>query len=127
MRYMLLIYNEEASWGAMSEQEQGRIFGEYMAYTEDIQANGQHLAGDPLQPIATATTVRVRDGKTLTTDGPFAETKEQLGGYYIVEAKDLDEAIALAARIPGAYYGSVEVRPIWEVGDISTPVQKAAQ
>ncbi len=116
MRYMLLIYNDEASWDAMSEQEQGQIFGEYMAYTEDIKANGQHLAGDPLQPIATATTVRVRDGQTLTTDGPFAETKEQLGGYYIVEVADLDQAIALAARIPGARHGSVEVRPIWEVG-----------
>jgi hypothetical protein len=116
MRYMLLIYSEEAAWAAMSEEEQGKAFGEYMAFTEDIKANGKHLAGDPLQPIATATTVRVRDGKTLTTDGPFAETKEQLGGYYMVDAADLDEAIALAARIPGARYGSVEVRPIWEVG-----------
>jgi hypothetical protein len=116
MRYMLLIYNEEAAWAAMSEEEQGKVFGAYMTYTEEIKSEGKHLAGDPLQPIATATTVRVRDGKTLTTDGPFAETKEQLGGYYIVEAADLDEALALAARIPGAHYGSVEVRPIWEVG-----------
>jgi hypothetical protein len=116
MRYMLLIYNEEASWDAMSEAEQGKVFQDYMSYTEDIKTNGQHLAGDPLHPVATATTVRVRDGKTLTTDGPFAETKEQLGGYYLVEAKDLDEAIALAARVPGAHYGSVEVRPVWEVG-----------
>jgi hypothetical protein len=114
MRYMLLIYNEEASWGAMSEQEQGRIFGEYMAYTEDIQANGQHLAGDPLQPIATATTVRVRDGKTLTTDGPFAETKEILGGYYLVDVPSLDEALAWAERCPGAQFGTIEVRPLME-------------
>jgi len=116
MRYMLLIYNEEAAWAAMSEEEQGKVFGAYMTYTEEIKSEGKHLAGDPLQPIATATTVRVRDGETLTTDGPFAETKEQLGGYYIVDAADLDEALALAARIPGAHYGSVEVRPIWEVG-----------
>ncbi len=116
MRYMLLIYNAESDWHALSPEEQGKIYNEYMAYTEDIKTHGQHLAGDPLQPVATATTVRVRDGKTLTTDGPFAETKEQLGGYYMVDAKDLDEAIALAARIPGARHGSVEVRPVWELG-----------
>ena len=117
MRYMLLIYDDEAAWDAVPEEEKGPIFGEYMALSADLKAKGKHLAGDPLQPTSTATTVRVREGKTLTTDGPFAETKEQLGGYYLVEAADLDEAIALAARIPGARYGSVEVRPIWEVGE----------
>ena len=112
MQYLLLIYEREADWNAMSEQEKGAIFQEYMAFTQGIMNSGHHRAGDALQPVATATTVRVRNGKTVTTDGPFAETREQLGGYYLVEAKDLDEALALAARIPAARYGSVEVRPI---------------
>jgi hypothetical protein len=112
MQYLLLIYEREADWNAMSEKDKGAIFQEYMAFTQGIMKSGQHRAGDALQPVATATTVRVRNGKTVTTDGPFAETREQLGGYYLVEAKDLDEAIALAARIPAARYGSVEVRPI---------------
>lgn len=115
MRYMLLIYGNEAAWDAMSEEEQGRAFQEYMAFTEDTKKSGHHLAGDPLQPIATATTVRVRDGKTLTTDGPFAETKEQLGGIYLIEAGDMDEAMQVAARIPAAQIGSIEVRPVWEL------------
>jgi len=112
MQYLLLIYEREADWHALSEQERGAIFQEYMAFTQGIMKSGHHRAGDALQPVATATTVRVRNGKTVTTDGPFAETREQLGGYYLVEAQDLDEAIALAARIPAARYGSVEVRPI---------------
>ena len=112
MQYLLLIYEREADWNAMSEQEQGTIFQEYMAFTQGIMKSGHHRAGDALQQISTATTVRVRNGKTVTTDGPFAETREQLGGYYLVEAKDLDEAISIAARIPSARYGSVEVRPI---------------
>src|SRR5260370_42249522 len=90
-----------------------KMSAEYGAFTESIIQNGNCKAGDRLQPTTTATTVRVRDGKTLTTDGPFAETREQLGGYYLVEAKDLDAAIAIAARIPGARVGSIEVRPIW--------------
>jgi hypothetical protein len=112
MEYLLLIYSNEKTWDAMSKDELGAVYGEYMAFTEDIKAKGNYKGGNPLQPTTTATTVRVQAGKTLRTDGPFAETKEQLGGYYLVEAKDLDEAIALAARIPSARMGSIEVRPI---------------
>jgi len=115
MQYLLMIYEDEKGWAKMSEAERGRIFGEYRKLTEDIQKSGQYLGGNPLQPTSTATTVRVRNGKQLTTDGPFAETKEQLGGYYLIEAKNLDEAIAVAARIPSARYGSIEVRPIMKV------------
>ncbi len=96
----------------MGQAEQGRMYQEYMQFTEEIKAKGNHLAGHQLQPISTATTVRVRNGKRLTTDGPFAETKEQLGGFYMIEAKDLDEAIEIASRIPSARIGSIEVRPI---------------
>ena len=112
MKYLLLIYENEAVAAGMAEADQGKIWNEYMEYTDDIKAKGQHIAGEALQPVATATTVRVKDGKTVSTDGPFAETREQLGGFYMVEANDLDEAIALAARIPAARTGSVEVRPI---------------
>jgi len=112
MQYLLLIYEDEktrADWSAEANQ---RLFAEYGAFTRSIVESGHFKAGDALEPIRTATTVRVRDGKTLTTDGPFAETKEQLGGYYLVDAKDLDEAIAIAARIPSARIGSIEVRPV---------------
>ena len=112
MRYMLLIYSKEAQWAAMTEEQRGKVYGEYMAFTDSIKKSGRHLAGDPLSPTSSATTVRIRDGKTLTTDGPFAETHEQLGGYYIVEAKDLDEATAIGSRVPGARYGAIEIRPI---------------
>jgi len=112
MQYLLLIYQDEGSWAGLSEADQGKLFEEYMTYTKDIKKSGNYHAGEALQPVATATTVRVRNGKTMTTDGPFAETREQLGGYYLVEAKDLDEAIRLAARIPDARMGSIEVRPI---------------
>ena len=115
MRYILLIYDRETDWAKLTQQDQGKLLGEYRAFTEGIRKNGQYRAGDPLQPVATATTVRVRDGKTVTTDGPFAETREQLGGYYIVDAKDLDEATQIAARIPSARMGSIEVRPIMEI------------
>jgi hypothetical protein len=111
MQYILLIYSDEKTRPS-SAAEMDRMLGEYMAFTQDIVKSGNFKAGDPLEPTSSATTVRVREGRTLTTDGPFAETKEQLGGYYIVEAKDLDEAIAIAARIPGARHGSIEVRPI---------------
>jgi hypothetical protein len=114
MKYLLLIYGEEGAWAHMSEAEQGQIFQDYMDYTNGINKSGHYISGEALQPIATATTVRVKNGKTLTTDGPFAETREQLGGFYMVEAKDLDEAIELAARIPGSRHGSIEVRPIME-------------
>ncbi len=117
MRYMLLIYGDEKAWGKMSEPERGKIFQEYGEFIEGIQKSGAFLAGDPLQPTSTATTVRGKNGKTVTTDGPFAETKEQLGGYFIVEAKNLDEAMSIAARIPSVRVGgSIEVRPIMEMG-----------
>jgi hypothetical protein len=122
MRYMLLIYEREADWAAMSQEERGQMFGEYGALTEDLKKKGQYVSGAPLQPTATSTTVRVRDGRASTTDGPFAETREQLGGFYIVEAGDLDEAIAVASRIPAARMGSIEVRPVLEI-----PAQSGAQ
>ena len=114
MQYMLLIYNSEKDWQSMTEADRNAAFGEYMKFTQDIKASGHYRAGDALQPVHTATTVRVRGGKTQTTDGPFAETRETLGGYYIVEAKDLDEATKIAARIPDARIGSgsVEIRPV---------------
>ena len=112
MQYMLLIYDNEKMWPSMPEKERNALMGEYFAFSEETKKAGKLVAGDALQPTSTATTVRVRDGKRLTTDGPFAETKEQLGGYYLVEAKDLDEALAIAAKIPSARFGSIEVRPV---------------
>jgi hypothetical protein len=116
MKYMLLIYDSEQDWLNLSEAEHQQIYGEYRQFTEQIQASGQFLAGSQLQPISTATSVRLRDGKELVTDGPFAETREQLAGYYLIEAKDLDEATAIAARIPSARFGTIEVRPVVEMG-----------
>jgi hypothetical protein len=112
MQYLLLIYENEALGKARNDAENQKVFGGYMKFTEDIKASGHLRGGDALEPVATATTVRVRDGKTLTTDGPFAETKEQLGGYYLIEAPDLDEALKIAAKIPTAETGSIEVRPV---------------
>jgi hypothetical protein len=116
MQYLLLIYSSETIWAEMSKDEIGKMYGEYFAFTKAITDSGHYIGGNPLQPTSTATTVRVRDGKRSTTDGPFAETKEQLGGYYLVEAKDLDEATELGSRIPGAKVGSIEVRPIQLMG-----------
>ena len=113
MQYLLMIYQNEAEYAKLDAKTAQKNLEEYGAFTQSIIQSGNFKAGDRLQPIATATTVRIRDGKTMTTDGPFAETREQLGGYYLVEAKDLDTALAIAARIPGARYGSIEVRPIW--------------
>lgn len=110
MQYMLLIYDRQGE--TLSREEQGKLMQEYMEFTQGIVKNGNFKAGDPLEPPATATTVKVRDGKTLLTDGPFAETKEQIAGYYIVEAKDLDEAASIASRIPSARTGGIEVRPL---------------
>jgi hypothetical protein len=112
MQYLLMIYQSEAEAGKIDAATSQKIIEEYGAFTQSIIQSGNFKAGDALQPTSTATTVRVRDGKTLTTDGPFAETLEQLGGYYLIEAKDLDAALAIAARIPDARYGSIEVRPI---------------
>ena len=112
MQYLLLIYRSEAELAKMNPDARQKMTADYGAYTQSIIQSGHFKAGDGLQPSTTATTVRVRDGKVMTTDGPFAETREQLGGYYLVEAKDLDTALGLAARIPGAKEGSIEVRPI---------------
>ena len=115
MRYMLLIYNDPTTRNTLSEGEAQEMFGKYFAFTQRIVESGEFISGDPLQGLETATTVRVRGGKTASTDGPFAETKELLGGYYLVDCKDLDRAIELAAQIPDARLGSVEIRPIMEL------------
>jgi hypothetical protein len=112
MQYLLLIYQNEKDLGSMNEAARTELMQAYMKFTREIEASKNYVGGNPLQPTSTATTVRRRDGKVLKTDGPFAETREQLGGYYLVEAKDLDEACAIAARIPSAAVGSIEVRPI---------------
>ncbi len=112
MKYLCLIYDEETKLAAMSKAENDAFMGEYFAFTNDIQQSGQYVAGEALHPVQAATTVRIRGGKVSTTDGPFAETKEQLGGFYLVTAKDLNEAIQVASRIPSARYGCIEVRPV---------------
>ena len=112
MQYMLLIYDEERVLQEMSEEERNAFIGEYFAYSQELKDAGAYVAGDALQPTATATTLSVRSGETLTTDGPFAETKEQLGGYYLIEADSLDSALEWAAKIPSARIGKIEVRPV---------------
>ncbi len=112
MQYLLLIYDKESDWGKLSEADQGAMMKEYREFSQNINQSGHYRAGSQLHPVSKATTVRVRDGKKLITDGPFAETKEQLGGYYLIEAKDLDDAVAIAARVPSARMGSIEVRPL---------------
>ena len=112
MKYLLMVYRSDAEFGKMGAEERKKVTADYGAFTQSIIQSGHFKAGDGLQPVSTATTVRVRDGKILTTDGPFAETREQLGGYYLIEAKDLDTALSIAARIPGAKDGSIEVRPV---------------
>src|SRR5262245_4392921 len=112
MQYLLLIYGNESHWGTLQDGEKQKIYQEYMTLSEDWRKSGKMVGGNELKQISTATTVRVRNGKRAVSDGPFAETKEQLGGYYLVEAKDLDEALELAARIPSVRWGSIEVRPI---------------
>ncbi|MBZ5558202.1 MAG: YciI family protein [Acidobacteriia bacterium] len=114
MKYLCLIYSDEAAWNAMPKADVDTMMREYGAFTEGIKKSGHWLGGNRLQPAATATTIRVRNGKMSTTDGPFAETKEKLGGFYMIEAKDLNDAIQVAGRIPGARVGSIEVRPIFE-------------
>ena len=109
MQYLLLIYNDE------SRAHEPGLMKEYYDYTNSIRSSGHYIGGNALQATATATSVRVRDGKTLLTDGPFAETAEQLGGYYLVEAANLDDAVAVGARIPGARTGTIEVRPLWVI------------
>jgi hypothetical protein len=114
MKYMLLIYHDEQSWDGITEAERQQVYLEYRNLRGELELRGKFLSGSELQPITTATTVRVRDGKELVTDGPFAETHEQLGGYFLIEATDLDEATAIAARIPSARTGTIEVRPLAE-------------
>jgi hypothetical protein len=112
MKYMLLIYSDENAW---TESEREDCYAESVQLTQELNANGQYLGAAPLQPVAMATSVRIRDSKRLVTDGPFAETHEQLGGYFLIDAQDLDEAIAIAGRIPAARKGTVEIRPILEL------------
>jgi hypothetical protein len=114
MKYLCLIYDEEKKLATMPASEGEAFMAEYFGFTEGIKQSGHYLGGNALQPVQTATTVRVRNGKMSTTDGPFAETQEQLGGYYLIEARDLDEAIQVAAKIPSSRIGSIEVRPIME-------------
>jgi hypothetical protein len=114
MRYLCLIYDDETKLVARSKSEADAFTGEYVSFTDAIRRSGHYLAGEALQSVQTATTVRVRGDRVSTTDGPFAETKEQLGGFYLIDARDLNEAIQVAARIPSARVGSVEVRPIRE-------------
>jgi hypothetical protein len=112
VKYMLLIYHDEKRWNEIAESERQQIYGEFRRLREDLQSRGQFLDGSQLQPSTTATSIRVRNDKQLVTDGPFAETHEQLGGYFLIEAGNLDEATAIAARIPSARTGTVEVRPL---------------
>jgi hypothetical protein len=115
MKYLCLIYDDEKKWETMSKAEADAYMGEYFAFTDGIKASGHYIGGEALQPVQTATTVRSRNGKLSTTDGPFAETKEQLGGYYLIEARDLNDALQVAQKIPSVRTGSIEVRPIQEV------------
>ena len=116
MKYLCLIYGDESAWANRTQEQAASMFAEYMAYTDDIRKSGHMIAAEALQPTSSATTIRVRDGKVSTTDGPYAETKVQLGGFYLVEAKDLNDAIQVASRIPGAKHGAIEVRPVRSTG-----------
>src|SRR5579863_1988013 len=113
MQYMLLIYQKETDAFQQDKAAMAKVYQEYQTLNEDLKKRGLFISNHGLKPHTAATTVKVRDGKTVTTDGPFAETREQLGGYYVVEAKDLDEAIGIAERIPSARWGTVEIRPVW--------------
>jgi hypothetical protein len=112
MQYMLLIYSPPSDWQSLPAEQRQAVMEAYGSFTEELQTSGKLVAGDALQPVSTATSVRVRDGETLTTDGPFAETKEVLGGYYLIDVETLDEALEWGAKIPGAQFGTIEVRPV---------------
>ena len=116
MRYLLMIYTPETDPAEVSPEQRAQTTAMYTAFTREVRDRNAMQGGEALQPTTAATTVRVRDGKTLVTDGPYAETKEALGGFYLLDVKDLDEALELAAKIPGAQWGAIEVRPIWEQG-----------
>src|SRR5437660_12014411 len=124
MTYMLLVYLDEQ---ALSESEREKCYGESARLAQDLHTSGQYLAASPLHPVATATSVRIREGKSLVTDGPFAETREQLGGFYIVDAKDLDEAIGVAKRIPPASKGTIEIRPVLDIPGLPKSPSRAAR
>src|SRR5213595_138833 len=124
MKYMMLVYLDEQ---AMTEEERAHCYVESAQLTQDLNSTGNYLDASPLQPVATATSVRVRDGKRLVTDGPFAETREQLGGFYLIDATDLDDAIAIASRIPPARKGTVEIRPILEMPGLPDATSAAAE
>ena len=123
MKYMLLVYMDEQ---AMTDEERQHCYVESAQLTQDLNAKGQYVAAGPLHSVATATSVRVRDGKRVVTDGPFAETREQLGGYYVVDARDLDEAMAIAERIPPARYGTIEIRPLMEIEGLPEADRRSA-
>jgi hypothetical protein len=112
MQYMLLIYDDEQAWQKLAEDERNNLYAAYGAFTNDVREKGILVAGEQLQPTAAATSVRIREGKELVTDGPFAETKEQLGGYYLIDVESVDEALEWAAKIPSARFGTIEVRPL---------------
>ena len=118
MKYALLIYAAEKDWAEKSKEEQGKTYNDYWAYTTELRKSGKMLSCEPLDPTSTATTIRVRDGKTIPTDGPFADTKEQLGGIYVVDVKDLNEAITWASKIPDARNGSIEIRPLMNIPEM---------
>jgi hypothetical protein len=120
MKYMLLIQDSEQRWGELAEAEVQQVMAEYRQFTEEIKSSGHFLGGAQLEPTSSATSVRVRNGKRLVTDGPFAETHEQLGGYYLIDARNLDEAISIAARIPSSRFGTIEIRPVVESPAIVT-------
>lgn len=120
MKYMLLIYHDEPAWEALTDSEKQEVYREYRELIQELQPKGTYLVGDELQPVTTAQTVRVRDGKSMVTDGPFAETREQLGGFFLIEAADANEANAIAARIPSARTGSIEVRPVAQMASAAT-------
>ena len=121
MQYMLLIYDDEQVWQKLPEDERNSLYAAYGAFTNEVREKGALVTADQLQPTAAATTVRIRDGKEVVTDGPFAETKEQLGGYYLIDVESVDEALEWAAKIPSARYGTIEVRPL-----VQMPVESQA-
>ena len=114
MKYLLMIYHEEKAWDSLTEAERQNVYAEYRQLSQELTTKGHFLGGSQLESVSTASSVRVRDGKALVTDGPFAETHEQLGGYFLIEAKNLDEALGIASRIPSARTGTIEVRPLVE-------------
>lgn len=117
MQYLLMLYADESGWDKMTPEQQQQGYAAYMAYTEALKAAGAHKGSNRLRPVSTATTVRTANGKPQVLDGPYIDSKEQLGGYYLIDAPDLDAAIAWAARCPGAGHGIVEVRPVWELSN----------